>query len=208
MIIRNLGSLIAGFLLATGAWGPALATEHGSAAAGPKCLIADPAQSIFPQVLGRSPKNLEVESQAYRYTYRGTLMCPNGNPIAGWPASDIELEILAPCQNPITLHPDGPSGPQGEVTWGAAKMDQAGGGACHGSMVGLVRVLSIGVFQTLTTVVSPDINGNLQIGLDDFGMFQQAFVSGGPLFQGDLDLSGGPPDLGDLLFFQKHFAAP
>ena len=46
------------------------------------------------------------------------------------------------------------------------------------------------------------------VALEDLSVFQGAFVTGAPLYQGDLNLSGGLPDLGDLSFFQKHFVAP
>jgi hypothetical protein len=42
----------------------------------------------------------------------------------------------------------------------------------------------------------------------DLGIFQQAFTNGAPTYQGDLNLSGGPPDVADLGFFQQHFTAP
>jgi hypothetical protein len=170
--------------------------------------IADPNQSIFQSVLGRSPKNVEVGDPGFQYIYQGRLMDLLGVPIQGWPLTDIQLEILTPCQNPIVLHPIANSGPDGLVMWNAASLDQMGGGACQGQEVVVVRLVSIGVFKTLNFVVSPDENGDGLIGLGDLSTFQQAFINGGPPYQGDLNQSGGPPDLADLQFFQRHFTAP
>jgi len=179
-----------------------------AASASPDTIaIPDPAQSTFQDRLGRSPRNIEVANPTFQYTYRGRLIMSNGVPIVGWPANDIQLRINTPCQNPIALVPDGPSNFSGEVVWGAAKLDQAGGGACTGQAVVEIRLLSIGVFKRLSEVTSPDQDGDGLVALPDFTAFQQAFVSGGPQFRGDLDLSGGPPDLADLQFFQRHFTA-
>lgn len=193
-------------LLATGIGEASPSLQFASA--GPDTsIIADPNQSIFQGFLGRSPKNIEVGDPGFQYTYQGRLMTPTGVPIAGWPLSDIQLEVLTPCQNPIVLHPIGNSGPDGLVMWNAARLDQAGGGACQGQGVAIVRLVSIGVFKTLNSVASPDENGDGLIGLGDLGTFQQAFINGGPPYQGDLNHSGGPPDLADLQFFQRHFTA-
>jgi hypothetical protein len=74
-------------------------------------------------------------------------------------------------------------------------------------MVAVVRFISIGIYKTFSEVTSPDQDGNGFIALPDLGIFQQALVSGGPQYQGDLNLSGGPPDVADLGFFQRHFIA-
>jgi hypothetical protein len=169
--------------------------------------IPDPAQSTFGNRLGRSPKNVEVGNPTFQYTYSGVLRNAAGTPIAGWAAADIVIDINAPCQNPVVLTASGPSDANGNVTWNASKLDQ-GGGSCTGASVADVRIVSIGVFKTLTTVTSPDENGDGSIALPDLGTFQQAFVNGTPLYQGDLNLSGGAPDLSDLSFFQQHFVAP
>ena len=169
--------------------------------------IPDVTQSSFGNRLGRSPKNVEVGNATFQYTYSGVLRNSVGAPIAGWPAADILLEINAPCQNPVQLTPVGNSDANGNVTWNAVKLDQ-GGGSCAGANVADVRIVSIGIFKTLTSVTSPDEDGNGVIALPDLGTFQSAFTSGGPAHQGDLNLSGGVPDIGDLGFFQQHFVAP
>jgi hypothetical protein len=169
--------------------------------------VPDPAQSTFGNRLGRSPKNVEVANPTFQYTYSGVLRNAAGQPIAGWAQNDIRLDINAPCQNPVQLLPDGPSDANGNVTWGAVKLDQ-GGGSCLGANVVQVRILSIGVFKSLGEVTSPDENGDGLVALADLTVFQGAFVGGGPQYQGDLDLSGGLPNLSDLSFFQRHFLAP
>jgi hypothetical protein len=169
--------------------------------------IPDPAQSTFGNRLGRSPKNVEVANPTFQYTYTGVLRNAVGAPIAGWSAADILLEINAPCQNPVQLTPIANSDANGNVVWNANKLDQ-GGGSCTGAAVADVRIVSIGIFKTLNEVTSPDENGSTVIDIVDLGVFQQAFVNGGPGYQGDLNLSGGLPDVADLGFFQTHFNAP
>ena len=169
--------------------------------------IPDQSQSTFGNRLGRSPKNVEVANPAFQYTYSGVLKNSVGAPIAGWPLTDIVLEINAPCQNPVSLNPIANSDANGNVVWNAVKLDQ-GGGSCAGANVADVRIISIGIFKTLTTVTSPDEDGNTFVALGDLTIFQTSFVNGTPLYTGDLNLSGGVPDLSDLSFFQQHFVAP
>jgi hypothetical protein len=179
---------------------------HASAADPDTTNIPDPKMSSWDARLGRSPLNLEVNNATFQYSYSGTLRNVQGQPIPGWPASDIVLEIRTPCQSPVTLHPDGNTDVNGLVRWGAAKLDQ-GGGSCSGPQVAVVRLLSIGIYKSLSSVTSPDENGNTEVDLPDLGVFQQAFINGSPLYQGDLNLSSGVPDLADLTFFQRHFTA-
>ena len=169
--------------------------------------VPDPQQSTFDSRLGRSPKNVEVNDPVFDYTFSGTLRNAAGQPVANWPANDIELEINAPCQNPVVLNPSAASDANGNVVWNATRLDQ-GGGSCTGTAVVEIRLVSVGIFRTLNQVTSPDQDGDTLIALSDLQVFQQAFVNGGPQYQGDLNLSGGLPDLGDLSFFQKHFVAP
>jgi len=169
--------------------------------------VPDPAQSTFGNRLGRSPKNVEVANPTFQYTYSGVLRNSAGQPIVGWAANDIRLDINAPCQNPVQLLADGPSDANGNVSWGVVKLDQ-GGGSCLAANVVQVRIVSIGVFKTLGEVTSPDENGDGVVSLTDLGTFQTAFINGGPQYQGDLDLSGGAPNLSDLGFFARHFLAP
>jgi len=165
----------------------------------PDCLQStiDP-----PARLGRSPKNVEVGDPDFQYTLSFTVRNAAGTPILGWSAADVTLEVLAPCQNPF-----GPLNPGPGLVWDAARLDRPGG-SCTGANVVRVRLISANCTWYLNSVTSPDEDGNGSVALADLSIFQQAFVAGGPFFQGDLNLSGGFPDLGDLLFFQKHFTAP
>lgn len=174
----------------------------GPAAAG----LPDPGECVFQDHLGRSPENLEVGDPIFQYTYRGVLRY-QGHPVVGWPAADIQLEIHAPCPNPVIINPDGPSDAEGNVVWSADKLDQ-GGGSCTNPEAATVRLISIGLFKILRDVMSPDEDGNGAIALRDLVTFQMAFMNGGPRHEGDLDLSGGATDLADLVFFQRHFVAP
>ncbi len=167
--------------------------------------VPDPQESTFDARLGRSPKNVEVNDPVFEYTYTGVLRNAAGQPVPNWPVADIELEIKAPCQNPVVLNPSSTGG-GGEVTWDRVKLDQ-GGGACTGTAVVEIRIVSIGLFKTLNEVTSPDEDGDTNVSLTDLTLFQAAFRNGGPSHQGDLNRSGGPPDLADLSFFQKHFRA-
>jgi hypothetical protein len=166
----------------------------------------DTGNCTFDSRLGRSPKNVEVANPTFQYTYRGVLRDNAGQPVPNYPAFDIRLEINAPCQNPAQIQPDGPSDANGNVIWGAVKLDH--GGACTGTDVVRVRLISIGIFKVLNEITSPDEDGDGFVALSDLGTFQAAFVGGGPQYQGDLDLSGGAPNLSDLSFFQRHFLAP
>lgn len=168
--------------------------------------VPDPQQSTFDARLGRSPKNVEVADPNVDYTFSGVLRNAAGQPIANWPTGDIELEIKAPCQNPVVLNPSSTDA-NGNVVWNNVRLDQ-GGGSCTGTAVVEIRIVSIGLFETLNEVTSPDEDGSGTVALSDLVVFQTAFVGGGPQYQGDLNLSGGAPDLTDLVFFQRHFVAP
>ena len=162
---------------------------------------------IPPARLGLSPKNLEVATQ-FQYTLRMQLWNMAGAPEANWPAGDIVLEVAAPCPNPFTgLNPNGPSNANGIITWGPIELDRPGG-SCAGANVVHIRIISVNCDYFLNSVTSPDEDGDGLVALADLSVFQQAFVNGGPTHQGDLNLSDGRPDLGDLGFFQRHFVAP
>ncbi len=90
-------------------------------------------------------------------------------------------------------------------TWGPLSLDGPGG-SCTGTNVVHVRFADCD--QYLDKVTSPDEDGDGFVALNDLSVFQQAFVNGGPDYRGDLNVSGGPPDLADLTFYQRHFRAP
>jgi hypothetical protein len=167
-------------------------------------IIVDPMLGTFDDDLGRSPSNVEAGDPTFQYAFRGTLRGPNGHPVPSYPAEAIELAIRPPCQNPIVLNPDGPSSPAGEIVWGAAKLDQAGGGSCIGSGVVEIRLVGLGPFKHLDQVTSPDQVGDGTVDVVDLVIWQRAFVNQGPDYQGDLDLDGTIA-VTDLTVFQRHF---
>ena len=125
-----------------------------------------------------------------------------GLPVAGVTAFRVELEIFAPCANPVTLNPDGPSDAGGVVVWGTATLQQ-GGGACEGPIVAEVRVDGL-QFWALQRVVSPDNDGGGTVNLVDFGFLQAGFSQGVDVFKGDLDCND-IVNLIDAGIFQSHF---
>ncbi len=167
--------------------------------------IPDCDQSSFdvPAVLGRSPKNIEVGDPVFQYTLSFTLRNSAGQPLASYDRTDVTLEVLTPCQNPFSgLNPDACN----PCVWGAALLDRPGG-SCTGTNVVHVRIDTYNCDKYLDIATSPDEDGDNTVSLTDLTIFQTAFRNGGPAHQGDLNRSGGPPDLTDLTFFQRHFRA-
>jgi len=162
-------------------------------------------ESSFDNLLGRSPRNVEVGDPTFQYTYNGVLRNDAGDPVPNFPREAVELRILAPCQNPIILNPDADSDAQGRIQWGVAALDQ-GGGSCMGGSVVEIIIIGIGLVWILDSVTSPDEDGNGIVDLGDFSTFRLAFNSGSPLYQGDLD-GDGLVALTDLAYFRKHFNA-
>jgi hypothetical protein len=166
--------------------------------------LPDPGECTFDDHLGRSPRNAAV-SPAHQYTYHGTLRNSLGEPIANYPAFQIELTIFSPCQNPAVLNPDGPTNAQGQLVFGPETLAQ-GGGSCSGPQVVEVTVAGL-LFETLDSVTSPDEDGDGLIAVNDLQTWQQAFTGQSPLYQGDLDFDGAIA-LTDLVRWQAHFTAP
>jgi hypothetical protein len=175
--------------------------------------IPDVQQSTFDDRLARSPVNCHPSNPLFEYTYSGTLRNAAGQPVANWPAADIELEISVqagddPCDNPVILNPAADSDANGVVTWTREVLNQGGGG-CQAPGSVEITILSLNlVFKTLDRVTSTDYDGNGGIGLPDLGSLQEAVFSSGPcavidcLYKGDLNLDGaiggGLVDLGFL----------
>ncbi len=166
--------------------------------------IPDPWTTTFDDQLGRSPRN-EAVAPAHQYTFSGILRDSFGNPMPGYPASMVELKIIAPCQNPVTFLPDGASNSHGELFWGPQTLTQ-GGGSCAAAATVRIEVYSM-LFKTLDAVTSPDQDGDGLVALSDLQTWQVAFVSQGPTYQGDLDFDGLIA-LSDLQRWQNHFVAP
>ncbi len=159
--------------------------------------------------VGRSPKNATA-SPAHQYTYSGVVFDNGGEPLAGMPPTQIVLRFNAPCQNQVALHPDGPSNSNGVVVWGPETLNQ-GGGACTGSYAMTIEIDEGGgggmVVWMVSSVSSPDADGDGLVALSDLVVWQQAFVQQSPLHEGDLDLDGAI-SLSDLSRWQQHLVAP
>jgi hypothetical protein len=166
--------------------------------------IPDPLYTRFDDYVGRSPVN-EAADPSARYVFTGRLRSSSNMPIAGFPASQIELEILDPCPWPVVLHPIGPSNADGEVVWDAATLTQ-GGGACEPAEFAVEIRIYGAIFRRLDNVRSPDVDGDTHIALLDLVRWQDAFVTGEPLYVGDLD-HDEVVALSDLVIWQKHFVA-
>ncbi len=174
----------------------------------------DPGLCYGDEHVGVSPKNNSVPPSA-QYVYAFFLLDGAGVPVAGFPASQVELDFSA-CNEPSTrplnqIPADGDSGIGGRMEW---RINLGFGGAdpCH------VDVLVFNqVFWTIEGTStepcgglrSPDVNGDGLVALADLSIWQQAFVTGGPPFAGDL---AGNFDcltaLADLSVWQQHFIAP
>ena len=76
--------------------------------------LPDPLNCTWDECVGRSPKNATAGAPQ-QYIYMGTLRNGAGDPIEGYPAANVELVINAPCANPATLNPAGPSNANGET---------------------------------------------------------------------------------------------
>jgi len=178
----------------------------------------DPLQSTWDNLVGCSPKNLVVPTNA-KYRFEGIVRDGVGAPIANFPASQLELDFGA-CLEPSTrpadqITADGDTDINGRVVWTVA-LNFGGGDPCS------VRVLVQNVvFKTLIAdgtnpggidsgVRSVDENGNGLIALEDAGRFQQEFVNTGVRhdYRGDLAQPfDGLTALGDFGRLQVHFTA-
>lgn len=183
--------------------------------------IPDSQQSSFDERLARSPQNCHPSNPLFEYVYTGTLRNTAGQPVSGWPANDIELEIFAglpgddPCINPVTINPIGPSDANGLVVWNRTSLNNAGvpnsGGACQAVGSVVIRIVSLAeTFKVLDRVTSTDSNGDGAIGLADLGSLQVAVFNNPPcdvrdcLYWGDLNLDGSIDGLPDLGFLQTQ----
>ncbi len=164
----------------------------------------DPYQSEFDDNLGRSPANATADP-SHQYSFRAVLRDHLGNPVPGFPRSQVDILILSQCQNPVELHPDHDSNALGEMFWEPETLNQ-GGGSCSAPGVVELRVQST-TFDVLDAVTSPDQNGDGLVALSDLQIWQMAFVGQSPPYQGDLDFDG-QISLSDLSRWQNHFVAP
>jgi hypothetical protein len=154
--------------------------------------LPHPLQSTFPTRVCRSPNNGSVPPE-WQYTVEVSLRTAEGNPVTGWPADRISMNIQN-CPNPrFGLVPEGPSDPDGNLVW----MDGLDSGGSRQVTGGSVVVLNLdygadGVRQLYSndSVTSPDEDGDSDVDEDDFVIWNEAFERGGPLHIGDLDRDG------------------
>jgi hypothetical protein len=168
----------------------------------------DPTFSFGGTYLNVSPNNTEVGNPIFQSDYEFFLRNAQNQPVVGFLAADVELRKVL-CNNQFVIHPIGPSDAQGRMLWDAAALDVPGG-ACLGSLTAPaveVHVIGIGLFWTLVSMSSPDIDGINCTDLVDFATMRTAFNNGGPLYIGDQD-GDGDVDLQDFTYVVRHFNAP
>ncbi|MDM7915929.1 MAG: FlgD immunoglobulin-like domain containing protein [Candidatus Eisenbacteria bacterium] len=168
---------------------PASAVVDGVEQATDMIDLPHPLRSSFPTRVCRSPNNGTVPAQ-WRYTVEAYLRTAEGNPVAGWPADKIRMDIRN-CPNPrYDLLPEGPSGPDGKLVW-IDGLDSGGSYQVAGGSVVLVDLDygadGMGHLHAYDSVTSPDEDGDSDVDEDDFVIWNAAFEHGEPLYIGDLD---------------------
>lgn len=160
--------------------------------------------------VGVSPKNTSVPPSAqYDFCF---LLWHNGQPVVGFPASQVELRFTA-CSEPSTrplneIPADADSDEYGRVFWREA-LSFGGADPCQID----VLVQNV-VFHSIPPASpgglrSPDTTGDGLVALDDLSEWQTAFATGGPTYIGDLGpMFDGAIGLSDLVTWQIHFTAP
>jgi hypothetical protein len=126
---------------------------------------------------------------------------PEPLPIPGIPATDIWLwsDGLVLCGGSGSSNADGPTDANGQTTISGAV---ASGGYASGTIQVVVTGILIGELPTLT-IVSPDINGDLQIDLVDLAAFAVSYTGA---YDPRADMDGdGSLDLRDFSLFAAHW---
>jgi len=130
-------------------------------------------------------------------------MCPGWPgplPIAGIPATDIWLwsDGLVLCGGSSSSNADGPTDSEGQTTISGPVASGGYAGTIHVVVMGIL----LGELPTLT-IVSPDIDGDLQVDLVDLAAFAVAYTGA---FDPRADMDGnGLLDLRDLSLFAAHW---
>lgn len=151
--------------------------------------LPHPLRSSFPTRVCRSPNNGTVPP-AWQYSVEVTLRTAEGNPIAGWPADKISMDIHN-CPNPrYDLAPQGASGPDGKLVW-LAGLDAGGSHQVAGGSVVDIDLDygtdGTGHLRSYDSVTSPDEDGDGDVDEADFVIWNDAFEFGEPLYRGDLN---------------------
>lgn len=130
-------------------------------------------------------------------------MCPEWTeplPIAGIPATDIWLwsEGMVLCGGSSSANADGPTDSEGTT--------MISGPVASGGSSETVHVVVMGIFlgeMTNLSVVSPDIDQDLEVGLTDFIEFASAFLGA---YDPRADMDGnGLINLTDFVLFAAHW---
>jgi hypothetical protein len=130
-------------------------------------------------------------------------MCPEWTepqPIPGIPSHDIWLwsEDMVLCGGSASSNADGPTDAEGMTT--------ISGPVASGGYAQSVNVVVMGILigeMTNLSVVSPDIDGDLAVGLVDLAEFASAFFGA---YDPRADMDGnGAINLTDLVLFAGHF---
>jgi hypothetical protein len=174
----------------------------------------DPGNSTGDERIGVSPKNLTVPP-SFQHVYTYQLKDNTGAPVAGFPASQVELrftQCTEPSSRPQNEIPaDLDSDANGNVIW---KDNLAFGGSDPCEVIVLVQndeFFTVPGFATIPEggLRSPDMTGDGLVALADLATWQQAFIGASPVYEGDI---AAPYDdlvaLSDLAWWQQHFTAP
>jgi len=151
--------------------------------------LPHPLRCAFPVRVCRSPNN-ETAPPDWRYTVEVSLRTAEGDPVAGWPAERISMDIRN-CPNPrLGLAPEGPSDEQGNLFW----TDGLNVGGSHRVAGGEVVVLNldygadgVGRLRAYDSVTSPDEDADGDVDENDFLIWNEAFELEEPLYIGDLN---------------------
>jgi hypothetical protein len=154
--------------------------------------LPHPLRSSFPTRVCRSPDNSTAPPD-WQYTVEVSLRTAEGNPVTGWPADRVSMDIRN-CPNPrIGLGPEGPSDADGNLIW----LDGLDSGGSHQVAGGSVVVVNLdygadGVRRLYSndSVTSPDEDGDSDVDEDDFVIWNEAYELGSPLHVGDLNRDG------------------
>ncbi len=170
----------------------------------------DPGECYGDEHVGVSPKNCTVPPTV-QYVYEFFLLDEVAAPVEGFPASQVDLDFSA-CGGPHNQIPaDGDSDANGRIEW-RINLCFSESGPCQVDVL-----VQDQVFWSMPGnppdpcggVRCPDENGDGLVALADLSTWQQAFVTGGPAYQGDLSENFDClTALADLSTWQQHFVAP
>lgn len=125
---------------------------------------------------------------------------PEPRPIPGIPATDFWLwsDGMVLCGGSASSNADGPTDANGQTTMSGPVASGGSALAIHVIAMGIL----LGELPTLS-IVSPDIDGNLQVDVTDLSMFALSYTG---VYDPRADMDGnGLLDLLDLSLFAAHW---